>query len=546
MSSKKKNAITMIALVVVLIICLVLYFVIPRGKSSDKDADSSSTSESNSTDSGSDNAKITLDTITSDNISSITLTKKGKQAWKLSQKKKGTWKIDGKESAPVSDDTISSMVKNVNPVKATQKFSAKSGNLSDYGLKTPAFTIAIETKDGASYQYQIGSEVPKSDMGYYAKCSGHDEIYCLNTAMITAFNVDEISFIKRDTLPEIDDDYLTAFSVKNKKGNDFAAKKVTDAEKVDFYSNWNITAPYAKPLATSQSEWSSVLGYFTVLKYEKMVEYDCKNLKKYGLDSPTSAITVDFYQPKDGYTPTATATPNAMVSDSSSSSSSSDASYIIPENKRMYKSLNLLIGKKTKDSYYVCEKGSRNVYTMSSDTIEKITKLDAYTNMDHCVYSVLATSIKGYDVTYGNTTLSVTRKTVKKDTSKTTATPTAAATESGTAVNNATDSSVKNIWTLNGKKISDDDERDFLSPYSLAYLLEYSGKADNKVKPKSSKPVLTIVYHENNRDVTVRYLPYDGINFYRVEKNGMDYFLVDKLSVDDIIKKFKGIEKLAK
>ena len=32
MSSKKKNAITMIALVVVLIICLVLYFVIPRGK----------------------------------------------------------------------------------------------------------------------------------------------------------------------------------------------------------------------------------------------------------------------------------------------------------------------------------------------------------------------------------------------------------------------------------------------------------------------------------------------------------------------------------
>ena len=27
---------------------------------------------------------------------------------------------------------------------------------------------------------------------------------------------------------------------------------------------------------------------------------------------------------------------------------------------------------------------------------------------------------------------------------------------------------------------------------------------------------------------------------------GRDYFLVDKLSVDDIIKKFKGIEKLAK
>ena len=58
--------------------------------------------------------------------------------------------------------------------------------------------------------------------------------------------------------------------------------------------------------------------------------------------------------------------------------------------------------------------------------------------------------------------------------------------------------------------------------------------------------MLTIVYHEDKRDVTVKYLPYDGINFYRVEKSGMDYFLVDKLSVDDVIEKFKGIEKFAK
>ena len=50
------------------------------------------------------------------------------------------------------------------------------------GLKTPSFTSAIETKDVASYQYQIGSEVPKSDMGYYAKCSGHDEICLLYTS----------------------------------------------------------------------------------------------------------------------------------------------------------------------------------------------------------------------------------------------------------------------------------------------------------------------------------------------------------------------------
>ena len=98
-----------------------------------------------------------------------------------------------------------------------------------------------------------------------------------------------------------------------------------------------------------------------------------------------------------------------------------------------------------------------------------------------------------------------------------------------------------NKWTVNGKEVPDDKEEDFLSPYSKAYLLEFSSFAKKDVKPASNKPVLKIVYHEANRDVTVTYRPYDGTNFYRVDKNGMDYFLVDKLSVDAVIEAFKTL-----
>ncbi len=52
---------------------------------------------------------------------------------------------------------------------------------------------------------------------------------------------------------------------------------------------------------------------------------------------------------------------------------------------------------------------------------------------------------------------------------------------------------------------------------------------------------MTIVFHEEKRDVTVRYLPYDGTNFYRVDKDGMDYFLVDKRSVDDVAAAFGSL-----
>ncbi len=284
-----------------------------------------------------------------------------------------------------------------------------------------------------------------------------------------------------------------------------------------------------------------------------MVAYHSNNLKKYGLSSPKAVVTVKYYKAKKGYTATATATPSATAS--SDTSSDSDETYIIPESKRVYKTLKLRIGKRKGTSYYVCEEGSNDVYMMSATTVNEILEMDAYTNMDHCVYSVLATSIKGYDVTYGDTTLKVTRKSVKKesddeDDTETTATPTATATvtsdDEDTTTSNETDDDVDNVYTLNGTTIDEDDENDFLKPYSQAYLLEYTETADDDVEPESDKPVLTIVYHENNRDVTVKYLPYDGTNFYRVDKDGMDYFLVDKMSVDDVIDKFKDIEKFAK
>lgn len=531
MSSKKKNFITLIVLSVVLVICLLLYFLMPAKGS--KEEDKSEEEE-----------QITVDTIMADTIERMTFEKDGKVVWALSHGKE-KWKFTEDASIPVNEEKVTAITDALNPVKATKKIEDSSENLKNYGLQSPAMTLTVTANDGREYVYQIGMKVPKENMGYYSITNAGDTIYCLDNNLISSIDVKRNTMIQMDSLPSIETDYMTYIQVDNQKGQDFEAKLVSDKEKVDFYSNWNITKPYAKPLATSASEWKTTLGYFNALTYTELVEYQSGKLKKYGLEQPSSVITVKYYEAKKGYTPTATATPSTVVT----GDTSGEVSYLIPENKREYKTLVLYIGDKVKDSYYVCEKGSNNVYKMSSDVVENMTTLDAYQSMDHCVYSVLATSIKGYDVTYGDTTLKVTRTPVKeKANAAQTETPSPTASEEqGTAVENTSDKDQKNIWKLNGKKISDEDENDFLTPYSTAYLLEYSEKAeDGEVKAKSTKPVLTIVYHEEKRDVTIKYLPYDGTNFYRVDKNGMDYFLVDKLLVDDIIEKFKGIEKLAK
>ena len=77
-------------------------------------------------------------------------------------------------------------------------------------------------------------------------------------------------------------------------------------------------------------------------------------------------------------------------------------------------------------------------------------------------------------------------------------------------------------------------------------MFELSGKITASVKPESDKEVLKIVYHEEKRDVTIRYLPYDGTNFYRVDKNGEMLFLTDKRAVDDTAKAFVDMLDLIK
>ncbi|MCH5252375.1 MAG: DUF4340 domain-containing protein [Lachnospiraceae bacterium] len=501
MSKKKKNLFTLLGLSALLIVCLVLYFVVPKSKDTDGDETETTAGE-----------EITVDEIDSSTITGVEIQKEGKTTLSL-LKEEEVWHLTEDKSIPLDEESVTGLFDCLNPVKAAKTVEKDDSKLSDYGLDHPVMIINVTAGD-TTYQYHLGIAVPVEG-GYYGLTDTGDKIYCFNEDLYTTFDISRNVLIQRDELPDIEENYMTYLLVENKNGKDFEAKAADEEERVDQYSDWNITKPYAEPLAASVKDWSTILESFTSLSFGGLVQYKAADLSKYGLKDPASVITVTYYEAKEGYTPKATATP------SQSDSSSGTEKETIPEKYRDYKTLKLYVGNKKGENYYVCLKGSRNVYTMTEGTVESMTKLDAYASMDHSVYSTMATDIKGYDVTYGNTTLKVTRKDKEKD-------------ENGSS----------NMWTLNGNEIASEKEEDFLKPYSAAYLLTFTSKAKESVKPKSKTPVLTIVYHENNRDVTVRYLPYDDTNFYRVDKNGMDYFLVDKLSVDDVITKFKEIEKL--
>lgn len=504
MSKGKKRTLTLVLLCVLMAAAVCLYMFVPEGKKEDEGEDTA--------------AEDTLDVVKIDTeqISSVRITGEGRE--EISLLKEGEqWKLTDLPGAPVDADAVSAMFSNLNPVKSGKQLDA--GELSEYGLDAPQMVVKIGTSGDAEYEFRFGGEVPAAG-GTYGMYGEEQKIYTFEESLYSAFDVKKNSLIKKEDIEDINGEYLTSISVQKDGKENFRAEIVSDDKKVDAYTNWIISKPYKKPLAGSSTEdWTTLQGYFTSVSFGDLVEYGCKDPGQFGLDKPSSFVEVKYFEVKDGYeVPKETEAPDGA----SSVSGNKNQANTVPDEYKDEKSYKLFFGNKTEDgNYYVRLDGSENVYTMEAQSVENMLGVDAYTYMDHCVYSTLATDIAGYDVTVGKKKISVTHKTEQD--------------ESGNQ---------KNVWTLNGKNVPDSKEEEFLTPYSKAYLLEFTSSAKDSVKPNDTEPVMTIVFHEGNRDVTVKYLPYDGTNFYRVDKDGMDYFLVDKRSVDDVVSAFESLNDL--
>ena len=465
MPKGKKNGITLLILFVVFVCAIVLYFLLPQRETEKKEADSDLTEEET----------ITVENLAAEDITAIQIKRKGQDGLSL-ERKEGVWHLLDVPEASLEEERVTELLDSLNSVTASKALEKNQAELSDYGLAKPAMTIEATTSDGTVHRYDLGAEVPVLG-GYYGMASAKDKIYCFSEEFFAAFDIRGNSLLQVEELPQIEKENMTFIQVKNKKGDDFAAKRVAKKKRVNVDSPWNITKPYDKPLAASTSGWDTTLDYFSELAFHEMVAYHADNLAEYGLDSPASVVTVRGKEKK---------------------------------------SLVLYIGKQDEDGfYYVKEKKSAHVYNMDAASIENMTGIDAFSVMDTYVYNRDITDINGFDVK-GKKEQAISCK------------------NSGDGENS------KTIFTLNGQSVSEEEEAKLEDIYlSLTELTYTSRVKKSAMREKSDKPVLTVVFHEDGRDVTVKFLPYDGINFYIADKDGMDYFVVDKPKVDNIVEALK-------
>ena len=157
-----------------------------------------------------------------------------------------TWNTLDEPVWPVRQDVIREMAEKIIGLEATRKLeNVKS--LGDYGLKTPAFSVAVSWKDGTSAVYAMGDATPFAD-GYYLNLSGQDgTVYTIASSLAASFNKTQKDMAAMEDIPSV------ANAGRLTVGNRLDAVKEAESKTVNPEQFW-YDAVSGEPLDASQTE----------------------------------------------------------------------------------------------------------------------------------------------------------------------------------------------------------------------------------------------------------------------------------------------------
>lgn len=479
---KKKNAITMVSLLLVLAALIGVYVWYSNKKSADSSSDASS--------------KISLAKLDTSKVTAVHY--KTKNADLNLVLDNGVWKSKEEPDRPISQDNVTSMLKTISKITAYKKLSDSSENLSDYGLDNPSSYIQATRKDGSTVTLKLGSTTVDGK-GSYALVNNNKNVYLVDVSYSSGLSFTDSDMTQVAKAPSITAANIYYIKIDNRKGKDVELKENTsgglDNSGSNLY-NWEILQPYGKGYTAVSSNITTLQSNYTSFEYQSCVDYKGTNLGKYGLDKPKASIEISYYKTSSTTSPTPTGTASGNA-------------------KKIRKSYKIYVGNQDDNGdYYVMVDGSKEVYTMSQTTVDTMLKVDTFSLLNSYaaipdLENVDKISVDVKDKTYS---MNIKRKTVKKETTAS--------------------------YYFNGTKVKEDS---FKKLYETLIAAKYDAQLNKKVDTSKLNPYLTLSFYlsgNNSGTVKVSFLPYND-SFYIADKGNGLYFLVDKRYVDAMAKAIK-------
>lgn len=462
-------------------------------------------------------------------------------------KKDDSWTEKSDANFPVNQDTVDSAVKGVASLTADQEISDVE-DMSQYDLDNPQNTITLTTADGDT-SLQIGME--SSNNQYYVKKEDDDKnVYLVSSTSIEPFMGTLYDFAESGTFPSVTSATIT--DVKVDKENSYELTQ--DADNLF----WNVSdgKTTEKADTTKAGTVTSAIGS---LAYDKFVDYNCTDDSKYGFDDPYAVITVKYTEEEavesdedseestDADTEESTTDEAAADTSEDADASDEDSSEDKQETQTVEKTLTIYVGDETGDDRYVKVDDSKEVYTITKDSLTDI--LDS-TMSDFYNLSVSYVSVNDLDSlevqsAEGDHTINIVTETVKAEDEDTTDdtdsdTTDESSTETSDESSTDTDSSDESssddeeettttTYKLDGEDL---DESTFTTFYNKLINMTAQERLTEEYTPEGD-PAYTFIFKDTDgKETTVKYYEYDT-NFYAAVVEDKVY-LVNKMNVKDL------------
>lgn len=488
MAKSKKKGKSILLLVGLLIILILAYVLILQKKEDDKKED-----------------KVTLASVSADKVTEISY-QIGDETVSL-VKPEDTWLNKADINAPIKQPVVEAMLSSIADLKAETTVTSDATQLKEFGLDNPSMQITITSNDDSKFEFMIGNKLA-TETGYYAKRKDQDTVYTVPISFYAAYNFTNQELLVVQEFPPIDPTKITALDVVKDGKNVFKADFDEDAAQAGSYFTWKVSKPYKNIIMGDINKLNSYFINFGSLWVDECIEYNAKDLSQYGLDNPKSTIDIDYY--KESADSNATDTESKKETTTSTEDVNTNA-------ERQDCTLTIKIGSETDDNTcYVQLVGTERthenaVYTMPINLLKQILDVKA---VDYSMAYIQMITLKNLD------TLSITIKDkvykieVKGD-------------------------SDNPEYYFNGKKAQ---ESNFKSLYETMIGVCASGEIEETVNDNT--PVYEFNFIKKDKsEYNVKYLPYDGIHYYRVNINGVEEFVIDKSSFDKVMKivsEYKG------
>ena len=430
-------------------------------------------------------------------------------------KKDDSWTEKSDADFPVNQDTVDDAVKGVASLTADQEISDVE-DLSQYDLDDPQNTITLTTADGDT-TLQVGME--SSNNQYYVKKADDDKnVYLVSSTSMEPFMGGLYDFAESGTFPSVTSATITDVKVDKEDGYELTQ----DADNLF----WNVSdgKDTEKADTTKAGTVTSAIGS---LAYDKFVDYNCTDDAKYGFDDPYAVVTVKYTEEEavesdeedaDSEESTDSSKENtnedsdtAESADASEEDSSeADSSEDEQETQTVEKTLTIYVGDETGDDRYVKVDDSKEVYTITKDSLTDI--LDS-TISDFYSLTVNYVSVNDLDSLEvksddGDHTVSVVRETAKaEDSTETTTTS----------------------YELDGEEL---DESAFTTFYNKLINMTAQERLTEEYTPDSDAAYTFIFKDTDGNETTAEYYEYDT-NFYAAVV-GDKVYLVNKMNVKEL------------